>query len=79
MERFAKRKLIMMPAKDMGVRITRIFFKQDMGRTFHLIDLPEVYSNDMKYEKAKWAMCFVCSAGEKLKRPGIWPQSTDRQ
>ena len=55
MERFAKRKLIMMPAKDMGVRITRIFFKQDMGRTFHLIDLPEVYSNDMKYEKAKEA------------------------
>lgn len=55
MERFAKRKLIMMAAKDMGVRITRVFFKQDMGRTFHLIDLPEVYSKDMIYEKAKEA------------------------
>lgn len=33
----------------------------------------------MKYEKAKWAKCFVCSAAVDLKHPGFWPQSTDRQ
>lgn len=51
MERFAKRKLMILDSREMGM--VRVFFCGDDKRNFHLADYPRTYSPEMIYEKAK--------------------------
>ena len=55
MERFAKRKLMILPARDdlTGENMVRVFFCGDDKRNFHLADYPRCYSPEVIYEKAK--------------------------
>ena len=55
MERFAKRKIKILPARDdlTGQDMVRVFFCGDDKRNFHLADYPRSYSPEMIYEKAK--------------------------
>ena len=57
MERFAKRKIKILPARDdlTGQDMVRVFFCGDNTRAFHLADYPRSYSPEMIYEKAKEA------------------------
>ena len=55
MERYAKRKLKMFPAVDLGIDVVRVFFCEDSGRKHHLADFPRSYSPEMIYEKSKEA------------------------
>ena len=57
MERFAKRKIKILPARDdlTGQDMVRVFFCGDDKRNFHLADYPRCYSPEMIYENAKAA------------------------
>ena len=57
MERFAKRKIKILPARDdlTGQDMVRVFFCGDDKRNFHLADYPRCYSPEVIYENAKKA------------------------